>query len=120
MASRSSSNAKWCYDHRDIPIVIHAKANDNNEADLVCYCDASHNDCADTASTTMGYVIVLNGCVIATKSRKKSSIVGSNTANEQRALHEPAEELLRIQRILTSLGWVFKKSPGIVGDNKGS
>ena len=109
---------KWLYDHRDSEWLINAA--DEMEADLVCYCDASHNDCKNTGATTMGYVIVLNGTVIATKSRKKDSIVGSNTVNEQRSLHESVGELLRAQRILESLGWVFRKPPGIVGDNKGS
>ena len=105
---------KWMLDHR------HDKWDHRitcANLTLICYADASHNDDLDDCGTTVASVVFHNDTCLDARSKKRNIVTGSVAANEERAIHEPLNEIRPMHALLKAAGFTFDEPPGIASDN---
>ncbi|GJT83179.1 retrotransposon protein, putative, ty1-copia subclass [Tanacetum coccineum] len=80
----------------------------NPEAELrvECYCDAGFETDRDDTKSQTGYVFILNGGAVDSKSSKKSTTAMSATEVEYIAASEAAMEAIWIRKFISGLGIV--------------
>jgi hypothetical protein len=81
------------------------------------YLDANWAGDMDTIRSTTGYIITLNNCAIAWKSRRQPTVALSTMESEYMALTEVTKELMD-QTLLAELDSKSKDEPTLFSDNQ--
>ena len=83
----------WIETQADVPYVLgHTVGRDKSNA-LYVYCDADFANCAQTRRSTTGYLIYLDGDLIAFCARRQKAVALSTTDAEVRAATEASREV---------------------------
>jgi hypothetical protein len=78
----------------------------NGSVRLSVMVDASHNDCLDTARSTSGHLLFLNGSPVMFESKRQESVATSTAEAEIMALSAAVEDLLFLHQLLGSFDTV--------------
>ena len=81
--------------------------------------DASFADCKETRRSTYGYMVRVNGCPVAWKSRRTPEVATGTVPAEYYALNYCTRSILFVRNILTSLSLKTEAMSGIRSDSRG-
>lgn len=82
------------------------------------YVDSDWAGCVDTRKSTTGYVLMLNGAVIAWKSKRQNVVALSSAEAEFMAASSLVQEVIYIRKLLTNLGFPQGSATEIGEDNR--
>jgi len=82
------------------------------------YVDSDWAGCVDTRKSTTGYVLMLNGAVVAWKSKRQNVVALSSAEAEFMAASSLVQEVIYIRRLLTNLGFPQDLATEVGEDNR--
>ena len=88
------------------------------KVELSGYVDAAYANCDETARSTTGFVILLNGTAIMWRSKRQTMVTMSTAESEVVAASEAAREIMWLRKILEELGFEQEKATKLNEDNQ--
>lgn len=82
------------------------------------YVDSDWAGCADTRKSTTGYALMLNGAVVAWKSKRQNVVALSSAEAEFMAASSLVQEVIYIRKLLTNLGFPQVSATEVGEDNR--
>ena len=108
----------WLESQADVPFVVGQDGGRSKHNALYCYVDADFANCVETRRSTTGYVIYLNGSIVAFCARRQKAVALSTTDAEVRAATEASREILWLRHFLEELDWKQTSATDVFEDNK--
>ena len=101
----------------EVPYVLGRRTGRTAGNWLYCYVDADFANCAETRRSNTGYLIFLDGSLIAFVSKRQSGVALSTTDAEVRAATAACKEILWVVRLIDELGFAQKQPVDVMEDN---
>jgi hypothetical protein len=111
---------KYVFDTKDRCVRLDPQNTDEDEWIVEAFSDSDYGGDKDTRKSVTGYVIFINGALVAWKSRGQKSVTLSSTEGEYIAASETATEMVFIMHLLESLGVKVQYPMRLRVDNAGA
>ena len=95
---------KYVIDTKDWRLRMATDKGTNNEWRIKAYSDSDYAGDRDTRRSVSGYIIMVNGCIVAWWSRGQKSVTLSSSEAEYVAASEAVAEMLHVKQILEGMG----------------